>query len=219
MWLRAGFMFTFILNSRLLSDVSWCMLSLGSHLHISLQLVDPPCSVGMDISPLDLINIQRFASRVVDLTQYRRKLSEYLNSKMLHVAPNLTSLIGEQVSISYYNSLCILMFVTVWTDISLYTLICMSCLHPGFVYFDTWHASVYTCIEPCVPAPDGSIIIGIVMIFHQGDTTLQQHCIGAIWCLDFYTQWSVLDAVSCTCNFRLQLLIRFVEIIALDSAE
>ena len=81
------------------------MLSLGSHLHISLQLVDPPSSVGMDISPLDLINIQRFASRVVDLTQYRRKLSEYLNSKMLHVAPNLTSLIGEQVSISCYTQL------------------------------------------------------------------------------------------------------------------
>ena len=51
----------------------------------------------MDISPLDLINIQRFASRVVDLSQYRQKLSEYLSSKMLHVAPNLTSLIGEQV--------------------------------------------------------------------------------------------------------------------------
>ena len=51
----------------------------------------------MDISPLDLINIQRFASRVVDLSQYRQKLSEYLSSKMLHVAPNLTSLIGERV--------------------------------------------------------------------------------------------------------------------------
>ena len=51
----------------------------------------------MDISPMDLINIQRFAARVVDLSQYRRKLSDYLSSKMLHVAPNLTSLIGEQV--------------------------------------------------------------------------------------------------------------------------
>lgn len=51
----------------------------------------------MDISPMDLINIQMFAARVVDLSQYRRKLSDYLSSKMLRVAPNLTSLIGEQV--------------------------------------------------------------------------------------------------------------------------
>ena len=52
----------------------------------------------MDISPIDLINIERFASRVVDLAEYRKQLSEYLSSKMHNVAPNLTTLIGEQVS-------------------------------------------------------------------------------------------------------------------------
>lgn len=51
----------------------------------------------MDVSPLDLMNIQRFATRVIELAEYRKKLSSYLGSKMHNVAPNLTTLIGEQV--------------------------------------------------------------------------------------------------------------------------
>lgn len=51
----------------------------------------------MDISPIDLINIQSFASKVIGLTQYRKRLHDYLVSKMGAVAPNLTALIGEQV--------------------------------------------------------------------------------------------------------------------------
>ena len=56
----------------------------------------------MDISPIDLINIERFASRVVDLAEYRKQLSGYLSTKMHNVAPNLTTLIGEQVSLDRY---------------------------------------------------------------------------------------------------------------------
>ena len=52
----------------------------------------------MDISPIDLINIERFATRVIELAEYRRELSTYLSSKMQNVAPNLTTLIGETVS-------------------------------------------------------------------------------------------------------------------------
>lgn len=52
----------------------------------------------MDISPVDLINIEMFASRVIALAQYRKSLHEYLQSKMNQVAPNLATLIGEQVS-------------------------------------------------------------------------------------------------------------------------
>ncbi|CAI8047867.1 Nucleolar protein 56 [Geodia barretti] len=65
-------------------------------------------SMGMDVSPLDLMNIQRFASRVVELADYRKKLASYLSSKMSSVAPNLTTLIGEQVGarlISHAGSL------------------------------------------------------------------------------------------------------------------
>lgn len=54
-------------------------------------------SMGMDISPVDLINIEMFAGRVVRLADYRKELSEYLHSKMDSVAPNLQTLIGDQV--------------------------------------------------------------------------------------------------------------------------
>lgn len=64
---------------------------------------------GMDISPIDLINIESFASRVIGLVEYRQKLHLYLTSKMNQVAPNLQALIGDLVSYNgtllYYNSL------------------------------------------------------------------------------------------------------------------
>ena len=55
----------------------------------------------MDISPIDLINIQMFASRVTDMFDYRKRLHEYLHSKINQVAPNLSGLIGDQVK--YWN--------------------------------------------------------------------------------------------------------------------
>ncbi|KAL3863828.1 hypothetical protein ACJMK2_005557 [Sinanodonta woodiana] len=54
-------------------------------------------SMGMDISPIDLINIELFTSKVISLANYRKGLAEYLGSKMHTVAPNLSTLIGEQV--------------------------------------------------------------------------------------------------------------------------
>lgn len=57
-------------------------------------------SAGMDISPLDLINIESFSSRVISLSEYRKGLQEYLRSKMSQVAPSLSALIGEVVSAS-----------------------------------------------------------------------------------------------------------------------
>jgi len=65
-------------------------------------------SMGMDISPIDLINIQMFASRVIDMFDYRKRLHEYLHSKIDQVAPNLSGLIGDQVAarlISHAGSL------------------------------------------------------------------------------------------------------------------
>ena len=64
-------------------------------------------SAGMDVSPLDLMNIQRFAMRVIELTEYRRKLASYLGSKMTSVAPNLTTLIGEQVCAHVCVCVCV----------------------------------------------------------------------------------------------------------------
>ncbi|KAG7200988.1 hypothetical protein KM043_003344 [Ampulex compressa] len=54
-------------------------------------------SMGMDISPVDLLNIEMFAGRVIALADYRKQLAEYLRSKMAGVAPNLATLIGDQV--------------------------------------------------------------------------------------------------------------------------
>lgn len=51
----------------------------------------------MDISPIDLMNIEAFTAKVISLTEYRRGLANYLRSKMTQVAPNLGTLIGDQV--------------------------------------------------------------------------------------------------------------------------
>ncbi|KAG5318583.1 NOP56 protein, partial [Pseudoatta argentina] len=54
-------------------------------------------SMGMDISPVDLMNVEIFAGRVVALVDYRKKMADYLTRKMAGVAPNLATLIGDQV--------------------------------------------------------------------------------------------------------------------------
>jgi len=65
-------------------------------------------SMGQDISPVDLINIETFADRVIGLAEYRASLHQYLIKKMYDVAPNLSTLIGETVGarlISHAGSL------------------------------------------------------------------------------------------------------------------
>jgi nucleolar protein 56 len=65
-------------------------------------------SMGQDISPIDLVNIEQFATRVFELTKYRAELHAYLLKKMNQCAPNLSALIGEQVGarlISHAGSL------------------------------------------------------------------------------------------------------------------
>ncbi|KAG0328030.1 snoRNP complex protein nop56 [Dissophora globulifera] len=73
------------------------------------QIIDAArASMGTDISVIDMINIENFAKRVIDLADYRKKLHEYLISKMNSVAPNLSALIGEMVGarlISHAGSL------------------------------------------------------------------------------------------------------------------
>merc|ERR1712083_298089 len=65
-------------------------------------------SMGMDISPIDMLNINMFAARVIGLSDYRKELVVYLRNKMEAVAPNLASLIGDTVGarlISHAGSL------------------------------------------------------------------------------------------------------------------
>lgn len=65
-------------------------------------------SMGTDISETDMINIEQFAEKVVNMTNYRKTLHKYLTQKMSDVAPNLSALIGETVGarlISHAGSL------------------------------------------------------------------------------------------------------------------
>ncbi|CAN6483265.1 unnamed protein product [Victoria cruziana] len=65
-------------------------------------------SMGQELSVIDLINVQQFAQRVMDLSEFRKELHEYLVTKMQDIAPNLASLIGEMVGarlISHAGSL------------------------------------------------------------------------------------------------------------------
>lgn len=65
-------------------------------------------SMGMDMSEIDMVNVDAFTSRLIALAEYRRQLQTYLVSKMSVVAPNLAALIGETVGarlISHAGSL------------------------------------------------------------------------------------------------------------------
>ena len=67
----------------------------------SAPCLSPHAHTGTDISEVDLVNIEHFAERVISLAEYRKRLHEYLNNKMHHVAPNLSALIGEVVGARY----------------------------------------------------------------------------------------------------------------------
>lgn len=65
-------------------------------------------SMGMEISELDLVNIEKFANRVASLAEYRLRLHNYVKDRMDSCAPSLSALIGEQVAarlISHAGSL------------------------------------------------------------------------------------------------------------------
>lgn len=54
-------------------------------------------SMGTEISGEDLSNIQDLCNQVIDLSEYRGTLFDYLKSRMNAIAPNLTVLVGELV--------------------------------------------------------------------------------------------------------------------------
>lgn len=65
-------------------------------------------SMGSEISEEDELNIKELAMQVIELSNYRASLMEYLKQRMKVVAPNLTELIGEMVAgrlISHAGSL------------------------------------------------------------------------------------------------------------------
>ena len=53
--------------------------------------------MGSEINTEDLENIRLLAEQVVDFTEYRKQLSDYLRARMEAIAPNLTVLVGELI--------------------------------------------------------------------------------------------------------------------------
>merc|ERR1719502_777220 len=54
-------------------------------------------SMGTEIAESDIKNIAKLCDQVVDISQYRQSLSEYLRHRMQAIAPNLTCTVGELV--------------------------------------------------------------------------------------------------------------------------
>lgn len=65
-------------------------------------------SMGHDLSPIDTMDIQRFAHLVTDFYEHREQHYHYIASKMNDIAPNLVSLVGAVIGarlISHSGSL------------------------------------------------------------------------------------------------------------------
>ena len=65
-------------------------------------------SMGSEISQEDEINIKELCTQIIFLTEYRQTLTEYLRTRMMTIAPNLTTMVGELVAarlISHAGSL------------------------------------------------------------------------------------------------------------------
>merc|ERR1712142_984659 len=54
-------------------------------------------SMGTDVNETDMDNIMQLADQVIEITEYRAQLFEYLKNRMAAIAPNLTVLVGELV--------------------------------------------------------------------------------------------------------------------------
>merc|ERR550519_1362038 len=54
-------------------------------------------SMGTDVGGDDMDNIMQLADQVIEITDYRAQLYEYLKNRMMAIAPNLTVLVGELV--------------------------------------------------------------------------------------------------------------------------
>jgi nucleolar protein 58 len=54
-------------------------------------------SMGTEILPEDIDNIQQLCDQVINISQYRTELYNYLKNRMQAIAPNLTVMVGELV--------------------------------------------------------------------------------------------------------------------------
>lgn len=65
-------------------------------------------SMGSEISDEDEFSIKELCDQIISLSEYRQSLTEYLRVRMMAIAPNLTTMVGELVAarlISHAGSL------------------------------------------------------------------------------------------------------------------
>ncbi|XP_063963216.1 nucleolar protein 58-like [Lytechinus pictus] len=65
-------------------------------------------SMGTEVSQEDILNIKYLCEQVIEITDYRTQLYDYLKNRMAAIAPNLTTMVGELVGarlISHAGSL------------------------------------------------------------------------------------------------------------------
>lgn len=54
-------------------------------------------SIGTELSDADLTCIQALCDQVIELTKFRNEIEEYIRTRMLAIAPNLTELVGDKI--------------------------------------------------------------------------------------------------------------------------
>lgn len=54
-------------------------------------------SMGTEISDDDIMNIQNLCDEIINISEYRSHLSDYLKARMMAMAPNLSVLVGEHI--------------------------------------------------------------------------------------------------------------------------
>ncbi|CAD1471619.1 unnamed protein product, partial [Heterotrigona itama] len=54
-------------------------------------------SMGTEISEDDILHIQSLCDQIIEISQYRTQLHDYLKARMMSLSPNLTVLVGELV--------------------------------------------------------------------------------------------------------------------------
>ena len=54
-------------------------------------------SMGTEISEDDILHIQSLCDQIIEISQYRAQLHDYLKARMMSLAPNLTVLVGELI--------------------------------------------------------------------------------------------------------------------------
>lgn len=53
--------------------------------------------MGVDISDDDIRQMQELANCILEMIEYRKDLANYLQNRMMMLAPNLTLIVGELV--------------------------------------------------------------------------------------------------------------------------